>query len=115
MSGVSKIEIHESREALLALMKQQKKLPMRERVQALYLLKSEAADSITHVARILGRNRITVQRWRSEYQQSGLKGLLAPKAHGGRPAAIPPGRKQSSSSAYSNREGSRAIAKSSTG
>lgn len=90
MSGVSKIEIHESSEALLRLMKQQKKLPLRERVQALYLLKSQEADSIAHVARILGHNRVTVQRWLSEYQQSGLKGLLAPKAHGGRQALIPP-------------------------
>lgn len=90
MSGVSKIEIRESSEALLALMKQQKKLPMRERVQALYLLKSKEADSIAHVGRILGHNRVTVQRWLSEYKQSGLKGLLAPKAHGGRQATIPP-------------------------
>ena len=90
MSGVSKIEIHESSEALLRLMKQQKKLPLRERVQALYLLKSQEADSIAHVARILGHNRVTVQRWLSEYQQSGLKGLLAAKAHGGRQASIPP-------------------------
>lgn len=90
MSGVSKIEIHESSETLLALMKQQKKLPMRERVHALYLLKSEEADSIAHVGRILGHNRVTVQRWLSEYQQTGLKGLLAPKAHGGRQSSIPP-------------------------
>jgi hypothetical protein len=41
---------------------------MRERVQALYLLKSETADSITHLARIPGRNHITVQRWLSKYQ-----------------------------------------------
>lgn len=90
MSGVSKIEISETSEQLLILMKQQKKLPMRERVHALYLLKSKEADSIAHVGRILGHNRVTVQRWLSEYQQSGLKGLLAPKAHGGRQASIPP-------------------------
>ncbi|MEL7356418.1 MAG: helix-turn-helix domain-containing protein, partial [Cyanobacteria bacterium J06560_6] len=90
MSGVSKIEIHESGETLLALMKQQKKLAMHERVQALYLLKSGEADSIAHVGRILGHNRVTVQRWLSEYRESGLKGLLAPKAHGGRQASIPP-------------------------
>lgn len=90
MSGVSKIEVQESSEVLLSLMKQQKKLPMRERVQALYLLKSQEADSIAHVARILGHNRVTVQRWLSAYQQSGLKGLLATKAHGGRQASIPP-------------------------
>jgi len=90
MSGVSKIEISETSEQLLILMKQQKKLPMRERVQALYLLKSKEADSIAHVARILGHNRVTVQGWLSEYKQSGLKGLLALKAHGGRQASIPP-------------------------
>ena len=83
MSGVSKVEIHESSSDLLTLMKQQKKLSMHQRVQALYLLKSGEADSIAHVARILGRNRVSVQRWVSEYQRNGLKQLLSPKAHGG--------------------------------
>lgn len=90
MSGVSQVEIHESSSDLLTLMKQQKKLSMHQRVQALYLLKSGEADSIAHVARILGRNRVTVQRWVSEYQRHGLTQLLAPKAHGGRQASIPP-------------------------
>lgn len=90
MSGVSKIEIHETSEQLLSLTKQQKALPLRDRVHALYLLKSKEADSIAHAARILGHNRVTVQRWLGEYKQTGLQGLLAPKAHGGRQAAIPP-------------------------
>ena len=72
-------------------MKQQKKRPLRECVQALYLLKSQAADSIAPVARILGHNRVTVQRWLIEYPRNGLDGLRAVKARGGRQAAILPG------------------------
>ena len=90
MSGVSKIVIHEETEQLLHLMKQQKHLRQRLRVQALYLLKSGEATSITQVARMLGYDRSTVQRWLRTYQQSELKGLLNIAHGGGRPAAIPP-------------------------
>ncbi|MBE9032553.1 winged helix-turn-helix domain-containing protein [filamentous cyanobacterium LEGE 11480] len=59
-------------------------------MQALYLLQSGAAESISHVARILGHNRITVQRWLCEYRQGGLEYRLSPRAHGGRQAFILP-------------------------
>ena len=90
MSGVSKIVIHEEAEQLLHLMKQQKNLRLRLRVQALYLLKSGEATSITQTARMLGYDRSTVQRWLRTYQQSGLIGLLNIAHGGGRQAAIPP-------------------------
>ncbi|NER84658.1 MAG: IS630 family transposase, partial [Leptolyngbya sp. SIO1D8] len=90
MSGVSKIEIHEAAKDLLQLMKEQKQLRQRSRIQALYLLKSGEATSISHVARILGYDRSTVQRWLLRYQPVGLSGLLTIPHHGGRQAAIPP-------------------------
>lgn len=90
MSGVSKIEIHETAEDLWQLMKAQKHLRQRSRVQALYLLKSGEANSITQAARIMGYDRSTVQRWLLRYQQLGLAALLQIHHHGGRQAAIPP-------------------------
>lgn len=90
MSGVSKIEIHETAQDLLQLMKAQKHLPQRSRVQALYLLKSAEATSITQAARIVGYDRSTVQRWLACYQRSGLTALLQIRHGGGRKGAIPP-------------------------
>ena len=90
MSGVSKVVIHEESEALLQQMKQEKQLQLRERLQTLYLLKSGEATSITQAARILGRNRTTVQRWMKRYTEEGLEGLLTLHQTGHRQAEIPP-------------------------
>ena len=46
MSGVSRIVIHEKVSELLRLMKEQKRLRQRARIQTLYLLKSGEASSI---------------------------------------------------------------------
>ncbi|MBE7384944.1 MAG: helix-turn-helix domain-containing protein [Leptolyngbya sp. SIO1E4] len=91
MSGVSKIVIQEEATELLHLMKAQKQLRQNTRVQALYLLKSGEATSITQVGRMLGFPRETVQRWLLKYRASGLSGLLNQLCHGGRSAAIPQG------------------------
>ena len=90
MSRISKIVIHEESEHLLGLMKKEKHLLKRDRLQALYLLKSGEAKSITQAGRILGRNRATVQRWMSLYAIEGLEGLLTVKPTGHRKAEIPP-------------------------
>ena len=90
MSGVSKIIINEESDALRSRMSQEKALAKRERLHALYLLKSGEAKSITQAARILGRNRTTVQRWMVRYEQDGLEGLLTLRPTGHRQAAIPP-------------------------
>jgi len=71
-------------------MKAQKHLRQRSRVQALYLLKSGEARSITQAARIIGYDRSTVQRCLLRYQQSGLATLLQIHHRGGRQATIPP-------------------------
>lgn len=71
-------------------MKQQKNLRQRLRVQALYLLQSGEATSITQAAQIVGYDRSTVQRWLLKYQQLGLSGLLDMTHGGGRQTAIPP-------------------------
>lgn len=66
MSGVSKVEIHEAAAELLHLMKQQRQQrqpKLRSRVQALYLLKSGEATSVTQAARMVGYSRTMVQRW----------------------------------------------------
>lgn len=89
MSGVLKINITESAKELYTLLKHQKMAQGKERVQALYLLKTGQVETVQHLVVVLGRGRITVQRWLHQYRQSGLSGLLRQKLSPGRPKAIP--------------------------
>jgi transposase len=89
MSGVVKINITEAPEALQILLSQQKTARGFERVQALYLLKTKQVETVQHLAVVLGKTRITVQRWLRQYRQGGLVGLLREKKSPGRPQTIP--------------------------
>jgi transposase len=89
MSGVCKVEISESAEALKQLLRGQKSASDQERVQLLYLLKSEQAKSVQAAAALLGRHRVTVQTWLRQYRQGGLAGLLTHKRRSGRKPSIP--------------------------
>ncbi len=71
MVGVSRVEIHESQETLKDLMRDQKTVEAKERLHALYLLKSGAASGVGHAAQLLGRHRTTLQRWLTKYTQGG--------------------------------------------
>lgn len=89
MAGVYKIEIFESTEELKQLLREQKIASRKERVQLLYLLKSQQAKTVQDAAQILGRHRVTVQEWMRRYRESGLEGLLVGRVSTGRPRAIP--------------------------
>ena len=54
MSGVVKIDITESPAFLKTLLSQQKTATGKERVQALYLLKTKQVDTVQHLAVVLG-------------------------------------------------------------
>ena len=88
MSGVVKIDIIESVEELKTLLAAQKTAFGKERVQALYLLKTKQVETVQHLATILGRNRVTVQRWLRSYRSGGLCKLLSQHKSQGRPMII---------------------------
>ncbi len=69
-------------------MLQQRTVTNRQKVHALYLLKSGLSQSITDVAEILGVHRITVQRWFKQYSEGGLQSLLKLDRLTGRPRVI---------------------------
>ncbi|MDM9382730.1 helix-turn-helix domain-containing protein [Chlorogloeopsis sp. ULAP01] len=71
-----KLEITESEEELKHLLKQQKTASGKERVQLLYLLKTEQAQTVQQAAQLLGGHRVTVQDWLRRYRKGGLKGML---------------------------------------
>lgn len=89
MCRVLKLEIRESQEDLRELLGQQKTGFGKQRVQTLYLLKTGQVETVQHLAVMLGRSRITVQRWLKLYRQGGLNSLLAQKKSPGRPKTIP--------------------------
>ncbi|MCS6812667.1 MAG: helix-turn-helix domain-containing protein [Cyanobacteria bacterium] len=89
MAGVYKLDIAESVEDLKQLLRSQKSASDKERIQLLYLLKSEQAKTVQAAAALLGRHRVTVQEWLRLYRQGGLRELLAHKPRVGRRHSIP--------------------------
>lgn len=89
MSGVYKLKIEESEDDLKKLLRQQKTGSGKERIQLLYLLKTKQAETIQAAAALLGRHRVTVQKWLRTYRKGGITKLLATQTPTGRPRAIP--------------------------
>jgi len=89
MTGVYRLEIKESLEELNRLLRIQKTGTDKERVHWLYLLKSEQAKTMEQAAQMLGRHRVTVQKWAKKYREGGLEGLLNQKPRTGRPTQLP--------------------------
>lgn len=70
------------------MLREQKTVLGKERIQALYLLRSQQVKTITELAKILGRGRITLQRWLKLYREGGISNLLIEKQKTGRPRII---------------------------
>lgn len=85
MAGRPKIEISESLETLINLMKFQKKVLNHSKVQSLYLIKSKQAKTVREVAEILSKGEATIHRWFALYRQGGIPLLLLDKKSSGRP------------------------------
>ena len=75
MAGITPIDIKESAEELEAYVRQQKKVRIKERVQALYLIKVQHMDICT-IAKTLGKHRSTVQRWLADYRFGGIDAVV---------------------------------------
>ena len=82
------IKLKESEAELKQLLHHQQKGRQKERVEALYLLKTAQAETAQQVARLIGRNYSTVKSWFRSYRQHGIDGLLEIKQGGGRTLSI---------------------------
>ena len=80
----SVIQITETVDELKTIRHAQIKAKLKERIQALYLLKAGMVNDIGHLAYVLGRADSTVRLGFARYQESGLSGLLAWNSHGGK-------------------------------
>ena len=82
------IFITETADELKQLMNTQQKAKLKERVQALYLLKNGRAKTLQDLVDFLGRSKSTIESWLTLYRKKGLLGLVAWNYHGGQPPAI---------------------------
>jgi putative transposase len=89
VSGITKVIIAESADELKEKMNTQFKAREKERLQALYLLKSGKCQQIIEIAEILGRSRSTIHRWLQSYKEGGLSKLIQPGEKPGRKRLIP--------------------------
>ncbi|MEM1293328.1 MAG: helix-turn-helix domain-containing protein [Cyanobacteria bacterium P01_H01_bin.162] len=89
MSGIYHLEITESETELKTLLRTQKTASAKERIQLLYLLKSEQAHTIQQAAALLGRHRVTAQKWAKRYRQGGLAQLLSHQPRSGAKSTLP--------------------------
>ena|GEM_PF-1874073 len=76
ITGIIKIEITESAEELRKQLKNSDNQELKERIQALYWLKTNQVESTGAMASLTGKHRTTISRWLSKYRKGGLKGLL---------------------------------------
>jgi transposase len=90
MNPIPLLEITESAEELKSLLGQQRQGKLKERVQALYWLKSGQVSDLLTVASLVGRPLATVYRWLECYRAGGLARLLElGYVHSGRPSVLP--------------------------
>jgi len=89
MAGVYKLEIIETEADLKQRLRTQKTASAKERLQLLYLLKTEQATTIQSAAALLGRHRVTLQEWLRLYRSGGLEAMLEHKPRTGRQQSIP--------------------------
>lgn len=70
MAGVYKLEIQESAEELKQFLGAQKTAQSKERLQVLYLLQTQQAQTVQAAADRLGRHRVTVQEWLQRFEMA---------------------------------------------
>jgi transposase len=82
--------IVESADTLKKQLSQQRSGRLKERLQVVYLLKSEQARDLNTLARLVGRDRATVMRWLERYRVGGLERLVElGYRQCGRPGVLP--------------------------
>ena len=90
MSSVVKIEIVETVHELRELLRSSETEEVRERIQALYWLKSGQVKTTKAIASLIGKHRVTVSRWLSNYKARGINALLTKGKSSGRKKKLSP-------------------------
>ena len=72
------------------MLKAEKDARLKERILALYLLKTKQAKTRISVAKMLAKYRTTIGDWLEAYEKNGMSGLLTIQTHSNRKSSIPP-------------------------
>jgi hypothetical protein len=115
MAGVYKLEITETEADLKQRLRTQKTASDKERIQLLYLLKTEQATTIQAAAALLGRHRVTLQSGYASTAVAVWKQCWNTNPALGDSRAFLNGHKRRSPNAYTNPKASRAMARSASG
>jgi len=83
-------KIQENIDELEQMLKTEKNKHKKDRIHALYLIKSEQAKTRIQIAKMLSVNRITVGIWLNIYEKQGLSMLLTINTKPNRKLSIPP-------------------------
>lgn len=83
MCRVFTIEVSESKEKLEILLKQEKDIRKRERLQFLYWYKTGQATARKALGKLLHRSQFAIGQWIDLYRSNGLQGLLHLNYRGG--------------------------------
>lgn len=83
-------EIKESVEELKDRLRTEKRARIKQRIQALYLPKTQSAHSILDIAQILAIHRTTIGRWLRCYELCGLEATLEIRTKPNRQPSIEP-------------------------
>jgi len=83
-------KIQENIDEIEQMLKTEKNKHKRNRLHALYLIKSKQAKTRTQIAKILSFNRITIGIWLNIYEKHGLSKLLTINTKPNRKLSIPP-------------------------
>lgn len=90
MSRTLKLDIKETAEELKTLLKKENSAQVKEKIHALYLLKSGTVTTLEGLSELLVRNQSTIYRWFEKYKILGLPGLLKLYKPAGRSLSIRP-------------------------
>ena len=86
---MAKIEITEASAELKRRLQKETRGRLKERLQALYLLKTGQAQNAIELPYLLGRSYSTIKSWLKIYRQRGLNGLLKLQHRGGKSLSLP--------------------------
>jgi transposase len=89
MAGVTSIDVKESLDDLAEKLRHVETPTAKERLQVLYWLKQDNAPSISAIAKAVGKQRLAVQTWLSNYREGGVKAMLEVKKSPGGVRVIP--------------------------
>ncbi len=83
-------EIHESVDTLKERLRSEERGRQKQRLQALYLIRTGQAGSRREIARLLGVGKKAVGAWLERYEAEGLEGMLEIRTHTNRAYSLTP-------------------------